>query len=233
MVKIKNKDGFLRRFIWHEGGRLLLVGMLYLIYRIKVYGKENLPANGPVVVLSNHQSFLDPLICQNWRWRPFYYITRVTLFKGFWGLIIDGFYTIPINQDGADLKSMRAIIEILKRGRVVCLYPEGSRTYDGKIAEIRPGFGLLVRRSGATIVPMVMDGIFERWPRTQKFPKLGGRVGVMYGKPIPADMIKQVGEEAFVHEFNQTMRTMHNDLRQKMGKEPYNYGSFNEKEGVV
>ena len=137
--------------------------------------------------------------------------------------MIDGFYTIPINQEGADLKSMRAIIDILKRGHVVCLYPEGSRTFDGKIAEIKPGFSLLVRRSGATIVPMVMDGIFDRWPRTQKFPKLGGRVGVMYGKPIPADRIKQVGEEAFVHEFSQIMQSMHNDLRQKMGREPLDY----------
>ena len=118
MVKIKNKDGFLRRYIWHEGGRLLLVGILYLMYRIKVYGKENLPTDGPVVVLSNHQSFLDPLICQNWRWRPFYYVTRDTLFKGFWGRIIDGFYTIPINQERPGSESMRAILNVLKRGRI-------------------------------------------------------------------------------------------------------------------
>ncbi len=223
MVKIKNKEGFFRRYIWHEGGRLLLVGILYLVYRIKVYGKENLPADGPVVVLSNHQSFLDPLICQNWRWRPFYYVTRDTLFKGFWGRIIDGFYTIPINQERASSESMRAIIDVLKRGGVVCLYPEGARTYDGKIAEIKPGFGLLARRGKAMIVPMVMDGIFDRWPRTQKFPKLGGRVGILYGKPIPADTIKQVGEEKFIAEFNQTMRTMHNDLRKKMGRKPLDY----------
>ena len=76
---------------------------------------------------------------------------------------------------------------------------------------------------GAAIVPMVMDGIFERWHRTYKYPKLGGRVGVMYGKPIPADTIKQVGEEAFVHELSQIMRSMHNDLRQKMGREPLDY----------
>jgi len=225
MAKIKNKEGFLRRYIWHEGGRLLLVGILYLIYRVKVYNKENLPTDGPVVVLSNHQSFLDPLICQNWRWRPFYYVTRDTLYRGFWGRIIDGFYTIPINQEGADLKSMRAIIDILKKGHIVCLYPEGARTYDGKIAEIKPGFSLLVRRSKATIVPMVMDGIFDRWPRTKKFPKLGGRVGIMYGKPISADRIKQVGEEVFVCELTKIMQTMHNDLRHKMGKEPLDYSS--------
>ena len=115
---------------------------------------------------------------------------------------------------------MRAIIDVLKRGHIVCLYPEGSRTFDGKIDEIKPGFCLLARRSKATIVPMVIDGVFERWPRTQKYPKPGGRVGIIYGKPIDADYIEQVGEEAFIAEFNQTMHTLHNDLRQKMGKNP-------------
>ena len=120
---------------------------------------------------------------------------------------------------------MRAIIEVLKRGHIVCLYPEGARTFDGKIDEIKPGFSLLVRRSGATIVPMVIDGIFERWPRGQKYPRPGGRVGILYGKPIPADHIKRVGEEKFIHEFNRIMRSLHNDLRQKMGREPLDYNA--------
>jgi 1-acyl-sn-glycerol-3-phosphate acyltransferase len=128
-----------------------------------------------------------------------------------------------INQEKAGVKSMRAIIEVLKRGHIVCLYPEGARTFDGRIDEIKPGFSLLMRRSGATLIPMVIDGIFERWPRTQKYPKLGGRVGIMYGKPIDAAYIKEVGEEQFIGEFNRTLHQMHNDLRQKMGREPLDY----------
>ena len=222
MAEVKNKNGFIRR-IWHEVGRFISVGIVWLLYRVKVYGKENIPRNGAVLVLSSHQSLFDPMFCQSWLRRPFYYVPRDTLFTGFWGWIIDSFYTIPINQEKTGIKSMRAIIDVLKRGHIVCLYPEGSRTFDGKIDEIKPGFGLLVRRSGATIIPMVIDGIFERWPRTQKYPKPGGRVGIMYGKPIPADHIKRVGEDKFINEFNQVMRSMHNDLRQKMGKEPYDY----------
>jgi 1-acyl-sn-glycerol-3-phosphate acyltransferase len=190
---------------------------------VKVYGKKNIPTDGAVLVLSSHQSLLDPILCQGWLLRPFYYVPRDTLFVGFWGILIDWFYTIPINQEKVGVKSMRMIIEVLKRGHAVCLYPEGARTFDGKIDEIKPGFSLLVRRSGATIVPMVIDGIFERWPRGQKYPKLGGRVGILYGKPIPADHIKEFGEEKFIHEFNQIMRSMHNDLRQKMGREPLDY----------
>jgi 1-acyl-sn-glycerol-3-phosphate acyltransferase len=222
MAEVKNKDGLGRR-IWHEFWRFISVGLVWLMYRVTVYGKENIPRQGAAVILSNHQSFLDIMLCQGWLRRPLYFVPRDTLFVGFWGWMIDSFYTIPINQDKPGLQSMKAIIDILKRGHIVCLYPEGSRTLDGKIAEIKPGFSLLVRRSGAPIIPMVVDGVYERWPRGQKFPKLGGRVGVMYGTPIPADRIKNLGEEKFIAEFNQTLQTMHNALRRKMGKEPYAY----------
>lgn len=222
MAEVKNKDGWARR-IWHEIGRFLSVGIVWLFYRVRVYGKENIPADGAVLVLSNHQSLFDPILCQGWVRRPFYYVPRDTLFVGFWGWMIDSFYTIPINQEKAGIKSMRTIIDVLKQGHIVCLYPEGARTFDGNIDEIKPGFGLLVRRSGATIVPMVIDGIFERWPRGQKYPKLGGRVGILYGEPISPETIKQTGEDVFVNEFNQIMHSMHNDLRQRMGKELINY----------
>ena len=222
MVEVKNKDGMGRR-IWHEISRFISVGLVWLMYRVKVYGKENIPENGPVLVLSNHQSFLDIMLCQSWLKRPFYYVPRDTLFAGFWGWIIDSFYTIPINQEQPGIKSMRAIIDVLKRGHIVCLYPEGARTLDGKINTIKPGFGLLVRRSGATIIPAVIEGAFECWPRGQKFPKIGGHIGVMYGKPIPPDAIEEKGEEAFVKEFNQIMRSMHNELRQKMNRQPLDY----------
>ena len=222
MAEVKNKDGICRR-IWFEFWRFVSVGLVWLIYRWTVYGKENIPQDGPALVLSNHQRFIDIMLCQGWSRRTFYFVPRDTLFVGFWGWMIDSFYTIPINQDQPTLQSMKAIIEILKRGHIVCLYPEGSRTLDGKIDEFKSGFSLLVRRSGAVMIPTVIDGVFERWPRGQKYPKLGGRVGIMYGKPIGADHIKELGEEKFIAEFNQILRTMHNDLRKKMGKDPLDY----------
>lgn len=224
MAEVKNKEGLKYR-ICHEAGRFVSVCLVWLMHRVKVYGKENIPADGAALLLSNHQSFYDPILCQGWLGRLLYFVPRETLFVGFWGWLIDHFYTIPINQDQVSLKSMKAIIDVLKRGHIVCLYPEGSRTFDGKIDEIKPGFSLLVRRSGAPIVPMVIDGVFERWPRTQKYPTPGGRVGIQYGKPIPAERIRELGEEAFMKEFNTTIQTLHNDLRKKMGREPFDYTS--------
>ncbi|MCI0499283.1 MAG: 1-acyl-sn-glycerol-3-phosphate acyltransferase [Planctomycetales bacterium] len=226
MAKVKNKDGKFRR-IWYGIWRWISVTAVRGYCRMRVYGIENVPLTGPVLVLSNHQSFFDPMFCQSWVRRPFYFVARDTLFTGFWGAVIDSFYTIPIKQEQADIAAMKAIIEVLNRGYAVCLYPEGSRTADGTIETIKPGFSLLTRRTGACVVPMVIDGAFECWPRTQKYPKPGG-VGILYGKPISADYIKQVGDQRFIDELNRILRQMQNDLRQKMGRPPVAYPNLQE-----
>jgi 1-acyl-sn-glycerol-3-phosphate acyltransferase len=140
----------------------------------------------------------------------------------FWGPIIGSFYIIPIKRGQADIAAMRTIIEALRQDKAVCLFPEGTRTLDGRIGVIKPGFGLISRRSNATIVPMVIDGIFEAWPKGQKFPKLG-KVAVLYGQPFTPEYIASRSDEDFAAEITQTMRTLHAELRGRMGKTPYDY----------
>jgi len=150
-------------------------------------------------------------------------VPRDTLFETpFWGRLMKSFYVIPIRRGQADIAAMRMIIESLKQNKAVCLYPEGTRTPDGKIGAIKPGFGLISRRSGAAIVPVVIDGIFEAWPRTQKYPKLG-RVGVIYGQPVSPEYIKSKSDEDLAEELTKIMRDLQADLRTKMGRKPFEY----------
>ena len=114
------------------------------------------------------------------------------------------------------------IMSLLKEGNIVCLYPEASRTHDGKIADIKPGFSLLSRRTKASVVPVVIEGAFEAWPRHAKFPK-PKKVLMMCGPVITAEKIKELGDVEFAKHMTSEYHRMQNELRAKMGREPINY----------
>lgn len=217
-------DSWCKR-LWRRFAQFVAVGLVTLLYRVRVFGRENVPAEGAILVLCNHQSFWDPMFSQSWVRRPFLFVARETLFRGFFGWLIHSLGSIPIRQGQADIRSIRTVIEVLKKGWAVCLYPEGSRTFDGRIAVIKPGFGLISRRARAPIVPMVIDGAFECWPRTRKRPRLTGRVGILYGKPISPEHIEEMGDERFAGELTDLLRQMQNELRAKMGRPPYDYST--------
>jgi len=152
-----------------------------------------------------------------------YYVTRSTLFNNkLFGMLLSTLNTIPIRRGEADVAAMKKIITVLKEDKVVCLYPEGTRTSDGRIADIKAGFSLLSRRSKAVVVPVVIEGAYECWPREKKFPKLG-RVYIKYGESFTPEQIKELGDEGFSRAFNDRLHAMQNELRLKRGVEPFDY----------
>ena len=157
-----------------------------------------------------------------------YYVARDSLFKyKFVGSFLKFVYAIPIRRGAADIGAMRKIIGKLKENATVCLFPEGSRTYDGKIAKVQPGFTLLTRKTGASVVPVVIDGAFECWPRSKKWPSLG-KVRVSYGEAITAEEIAEMGDKAFSVLLTNKMRQMQDELRKVGGKEAYIYSEDKE-----
>lgn len=193
-------------------------------FRIRPAGRENVPDQGALVLISNHQSFLDPVLCGIFVKRPLYFLARDSLFVNrFFGWLIASVNTIPVKRDAPDLSAMKTIISKLKQGSGVCLFPEATRTRDGRITPFKPGFGLLCRRGGAAVVPVVIDGAFECWPRGKKIFSPGGRIAICYGKCISAEQVKRIGNRELAKVLTDTLRQMQNDCRVKQGKEPYSY----------
>ncbi len=194
-----------------------------LVCRVRMYGAKNVPKRGSVLVLSNHQIFFDPIFSQAWILRPFHFVARDSLFDiGFVGWLIRSWGTISIKRDHADLAAVRTVIGALKQDRVICLYPEGTRTCDGRIAEMKPGLGLLSRRSGSPVLPMVIEGAFDCWPRHKKLPS-PGKVVVAYGEPIESSRVAELGDKEFARVLTAKLRAMQNECRIRLGKEPFDY----------
>jgi len=190
---------------------------------VRSYGRDNIPKTGPFVLISNHQSYLDPILCGIPLNRRVSFLARESLFNNrFFSCMISSVGTIPVKLGEGDISAIRKAIDILKQGRGVCLFPEGTRTRDGKIAPFKPGFGLLCRRGKAAVVPVVIDGAFECWPRHKRLFS-SGSIAVSYGKAIPAERVKNMSNEKLAEVLTETLRRMQNESRIKQGKKPYDY----------
>jgi 1-acyl-sn-glycerol-3-phosphate acyltransferase len=210
--------------IWFNLIRYTSKVLFILLYGMKVYGKENLSKDrGPLLLVCNHQSFFDPVFAQSVFNRELNFVARDSLFDNkFLGALITSLHTIPIKRGEGDITAMRKVIKNLKENKAVCLFPEGTRSPDGKIGEIKPGFSLISRKSGASILPVVIDGAFEAWPRDKKYPGLG-KVAIKYGTVKTCDEIKEMGEEKFAEMLTEEMRQLQKDCRESLGREPFVY----------
>lgn len=209
---------------WFRFARWFCKVFCIVLFRFRVHGKENVPESGAFLLVSNHQSFLDPLFCGILLKRPLYFLARNTLFKNrFFGWLIASMNTIPVRRGEADISAIKTVISKLKAGHGVCLFPEATRTKDGKIAAFKPGFGLLCRRGFAAVVPTVIDGAFECWPRDKKLFSVGKEIVVSYGPAITAEQVKNMSDRELAEKLTSKLRQMQNDCRVKYGKEPYDY----------
>ena len=160
-----------------------------LVHRIRLFGVSRIPDSGPLILVSNHQSYFDPIVnsIQASR-RPFTAIagSHLVKFKPF-GLLLKSWGTVFVSASAGDKGALKAAVEELKKGRAVLIYPEGSRTPDGLVQPFEKGLLLLVRRSKAPVLPIGIEGAYDVWPKGRTFPRLRGGIALTCGKPIPSE----------------------------------------------
>lgn len=138
---------------------------------------------GPVILASNHQSYFDPPLAGNASDRAIYFLARRSLLNvPVLGWLLPKLNVIPVDQEGVDRSALKGIIRVLKRGECALLFPEGSRTVDGKLQPAQPGVGLIIARTMAPVVPMRIFGAHEALPRSGGFRF--HPITVVVGEPI-------------------------------------------------
>lgn len=161
-----------------------------LYFRGRVFGLRNVPQTGPVLLACNHQSFFDPVSSTLALHREGNYMARDTLFANrLFKRFIESLNAFPVRRGAADIGAVKEILRRLKDGKLVVVFPEATRTRDGRIGAINPNSLLIAKKARATIVPCVIDGAFEAWPRTAVVPR-PVRMYVSYCDPITVSQVQ-------------------------------------------
>jgi 1-acyl-sn-glycerol-3-phosphate acyltransferase len=164
--------------------------MFAIYFRWRVFNPERVPLQGGVILASNHASFLDPPLVGSGLKRDINYLARESLFRfpGI-GALLRSWNSVPVDRDGGGAKGLKIILERLLAGNGIILFPEGTRTPDGKLQSARSGIGLTVIKSAAPIVPVRVFGTFEAYGKNHKIPR-PYRVAVKYGEPLHFEKLR-------------------------------------------
>jgi 1-acyl-sn-glycerol-3-phosphate acyltransferase len=162
----------------------LAVALMRLFFRVEGCGAEHVPAEGPVLIVANHSSVLDPPLVGGMCPRQLTFLAKAELFRipGFGGLI-RRLGARPLRREGADPSALRTAQRVLAEGKALLVFPEGTRGEEGALREAKPGAALLAVQSGATVVPAYVRGSGRAWPRGQRLPR-PAKVVVTFGAPL-------------------------------------------------
>ncbi len=153
-------------------------------FRWKRVGREHVPLTGPVILAGNHASFIDPPLIGCALDREINYLGRESLFRyPLVGRLLRSWNSVPVDRDGGGARGLKTILDRLLKGGAIILFPEGTRTSDGRLQPARSGIGLTVIKSEAPVIPVRVFGTFEAMGRHMTFPR-PRRIGVVYGAPI-------------------------------------------------
>lgn len=192
--KLKNVGWatFAPAFYWWATYTLRFV--LVVVGRWKVTGRENVPAEGALIVVSNHLSNADPpILGSGIAKRRIRYMAKIELFKWPFGVVPRLYDAFPVRRFDADLAAMLNAERILKRGGVLGMFPEGTRSRTGFLGRPHPGTAIIALRSGAKVLPCAITGteVLSRPLNLLRKP----RVEVHIGKPIEVSAVRRPSEE--------------------------------------
>ncbi len=164
-------------------GYFLLYPIFKIIFRLEVKGRENLPKGGAILV-SNHKSYLDPIVLGLATKRPVSFMAKAELFEyPLFASLIKALYAFPVRREVADKKALKEGVKQIKKGFFLGIFPEGTRIRSEEIAEFKPGLAFFHRLTKAPIVPVAVIGTRKVLFKKGVFPCLG-KIKVIIGKAV-------------------------------------------------
>ena len=165
---------------WYTVGPMLRLG-----FRLRIDGKEHIPKEGPAILASNHLSFLDHLLLPMATRRQVFFISKVQHFDhAFRRWFFRRIGVLPLRRGEGDTEAIERATQALEEGNLFCIYPEGTRSLDGKLHKGHTGVARLAYRTGAPVVPVAMFGTFSAMPKGRSLPRLK-KCGIRVGEAIP------------------------------------------------
>jgi 1-acyl-sn-glycerol-3-phosphate acyltransferase len=167
-----------------------------LQFKVRIHHARNVPTEGPVLLVSNHQSHMDPILAAIALPRESSFMARDSLWTNrHFGKLITSLNAFPVKRNTADLGAIKESLRRLKQGWSLVVFPEGTRSPDGRIHPMFPGLASIARKAAVPIVPVLIDGMFQAWPKASPLPRTGS-VLVEYGRRIePAEYADLSAEE--------------------------------------
>lgn len=185
-----------------------LIGVKYF-FRRRVFGGENAPLKGAFVFVSNHASYIDPLVlgtalpCSRW----FNYLAKKDLFeKPLMGWYLRQIHALPLDREG-DISAIKTVVKLLRSGRRIILFPEGTRSKDPELRPAKPGVGFVVAKANVPVLPAYIEGSYDGMPGGFNSIKKG-RINVYIGKPLKFDNIDYKDKYVYQKITDEIMRSI-------------------------
>ncbi len=179
-------------FYW--GATYALRFVLMVVARWRATGRENIPASGALIVVSNHRNNADPpILGAGIARRRIRFMAKIEIFKLPFGIVPRLYGAFPVRRFEADLAAMLNAERLLKRGEVLGMFPEGTRSRTGYLGKPHPGTAMIALRSGATVLPCAITGteVLKNPLNVLRKP----RITVTIGEPIPIEAVRRPTEE--------------------------------------
>ena len=161
-----------RMTFWYLLGYSLSKAIAKTFFNYRVIGAENMIEEGPCIIAANHCSYLDPPLVGVACKRAIHYLARKSLLDvPILGPILPQLNVIPVDQRNADRSALMGAIRVVRNGGAVLIFPEGTRSPDGRLRPAQPGIGMIVAKTGAPVVPVIISGSFEALPRGEVIPR--------------------------------------------------------------